>query len=53
MCATSYLPLSNNLNFVVFFLLGDSPASEIHASGNKPKEKIKHSEHGESLKTRT
>jgi hypothetical protein len=34
----------------VFFLLGDSPASEIQTPGNHPKERIQHSQHGESLK---
>jgi hypothetical protein len=52
MCATSHLPLSNNLN-LSSFLGGGSPASEIHTSGNKLKEKIQHSEHSGSLKART
>ena len=79
----------NNNNFVIFFLLGDMPASEfyfpdvsehcsifisgvspytaykdgtecpemsahkIQTPGNLPKERIQHSEHGESLKSRT
>jgi hypothetical protein len=35
-----------------FFLLGDSPASEFYVLGNRPKERIQHSEHRESLKSR-
>ena len=62
------LPHENkHLLFVVFFLLGDSQASEfyveqtqcskmsahnIHMPGNHPKERIQHSEHGGSLKSR-
>jgi hypothetical protein len=62
------LPHENkHLLFVVFFLLGDSRASKfyveqtqcskmsahkIHMPGNHPKERIQHSEHGRSLKSR-
>jgi hypothetical protein len=40
---------------VVFFLLGNSPASEFYMQtpGNSPEESIQHSEHGKSLKRRT
>jgi hypothetical protein len=47
---------------LVCFLLGDSPASEfykptsaykIQTPGNHPEENIQHTEHGESLKSKT
>ena len=54
--------LSNKYIYVVFFLLCDSPASELYVpkrrhiqfrsrQGNRPKEGIQHSQHGESLKS--
>jgi hypothetical protein len=31
---------------ILFFILGDSPASEIQMTGNPPKGRTQHSEHG-------
>jgi hypothetical protein len=46
-----------NYNFilVVWVLLGNSPASGLNnqTPGNYPEESIQHSQHGESLKSRT
>ena len=45
----------NRNTIVIFFLLSDSPASEVHTkykiqtAENHSKERIQHSEHGESL----
>ena len=61
-----YVPNITNAVFkyqiVVCFLLGDSPASDLYmhirayinqTPGNHPKENKQHSEHGESLKSRS
>jgi len=36
----------------LFFLVGESPASEYQTTGNHPKERIQYSEQDESLKSR-
>ena len=55
----AFLPLtslqSNYASVVVWFLLGNSPASEFRHRGiiqNYPEEIVEHSEHGESLKSK-
>jgi hypothetical protein len=45
----NFMILQQNL-FVVCFLLGNSPASEVQTPRNYPKESIQHLEHGKSLK---
>jgi len=37
---------------LLLFLVGESPASECQTPGNHPKERIQHSEQGESWKSR-
>jgi len=42
----------NSQIFVVYFLLGNSPASEFQTPGNYSEENMQHTEHAESLKSR-